>query len=539
MENENKENLESSDFDNNEHIETIGDNEKIESSDEIVSDETIDSPFEESAFEDAAEKETKTVTPSKKARDDVKPESKKSNSAMMILVALLVLVLGGMAFGFYKYNSGLPGYQPVKSVDKASIEALIKDANPMMLKQLSDNPEEKKKLTDNFKNVFAIANQANKDGLGNDVGSRRELANIELETIALSYDKEINKSAGAGPPMGLITEDQVNNFWNGSDGSQSFMDSIGLGGNSAAARETAFDTFLNSKIEMLKASNTMPQDRQISDEERKQARDYFAKTRIYYNEAKQKAGELGDEFWQKVNFQVKLQQAQFMARLYSQKVLEDKMKVTDEDVAAYLQSHPEIDNSAAKKKQAEEVLAKAKAGEDFAELAKTYSEDPGSKDKGGLYEGVTKGMFQPEFENAALALEPGKFTENLVETPFGYHIIKLIKKGTKKGEDGKEQETYDVRHVLIATGFKDPENPMARPMPPKEYAKTQLEKEKQDKVLDEIKVNNPIDVPEDFTIPPVDEQQLKMQMQKQIMQPPPGAPQPQPKTPPADAPKEK
>lgn len=530
MENENKENLESTDFETDENIDTVEDVENIELSDEIDSDETIESPFGESAFDESVDEKTETVIKAKKVKADVKPKAKKSNSATMVLIGLLVLVLAGMAFGFYKYNSGLSGYQPVTKIEKSEIEALIKDADPMMLKQMAGSPEEKKKLADNFQNIFAIANQANKDGLGTDANSRRELANLETETVALSYDKQLNKDAGNAPPFGLITEEQVNNFWNGTDGSQGIMDSIGLGGNSAAAREAAFDSFLDTKITMLKESNTMPQERQITDEERKQARDYFAKTRIYYNEAKQKGAELGDEFWQKANFQIKLQQAQFMARLYSQKILEDKLKVTDEDVAAYLQAHPELDNSEAKKKQAEEILEKAKGGEDFAELAKTYSDDPGSKEKGGLYENVNKGMMQPEFENAALALEPGKITDKLVETPFGYHIIKLIKKGTKKGDEGKEEETYDVRHILIGTGIKDPENPVSRPMPPKEFAKAQLQKEKQEKVLEEIKANNPVEVPEDFTVPEVNEEELKKQMQQQMLQPPPGAPQPQPQS---------
>lgn len=536
MENENKENFESTDFETDENIETVGDIENIElSEDENIDSvrQANDSPLKETSFNDDVieNSEISDKAASKKSSHKSKvvdkPQAKKSNSATIILLGLLVLALAGLAFGFYKYNSGLSGYQPVTKVEKSEIESLLKEADPMNLKQMADNPEEKKKLADSFRSIFAIANQANKEGVGSDANSRRELASVKIETTALLYDKYLNKNAEGAQPFSLISEERVNNFWKGTDGSQGITDSIGLGENSASAREAAFENFLNSKIDIMKESNMMPKERQLSEAERKQARDYYAKTRIYYNEAEQKGAELGDDFRQRANFQTKLQQAQFLARLYSQKVLTDKMTVTDEDVAAYIQSHPELDNSAAKKKQAEEILEKAKSGEDFAELAKTYSDDPGSKDKGGLYEGVDKGMMQPEFENAALALEPGKIDENLVETPFGYHIIKLVKKGTKKGEDGNEQETYDVQHILIGTGIKDPENPMSRPMPPKDFAKTQLQKEKQEKVLEEIKANNPVEVPEDFTVPEVDEEALKKQMQQQMMQQP-GAPQPQP-----------
>ncbi|QUH29534.1 peptidylprolyl isomerase [Vallitalea guaymasensis] len=82
------------------------------------------------------------------------------------------------------------------------------------------------------------------------------------------------------------------------------------------------------------------------------------------------------------------------------------------------------DKKAEVKAKAEEVLAKVKAGEDFEALVKEYSEDPGSKDKGGEYTFGRGSNFAPEFTEASFGMEPGDVTE-LVETSFGYHIIKL------------------------------------------------------------------------------------------------------------------
>lgn len=82
------------------------------------------------------------------------------------------------------------------------------------------------------------------------------------------------------------------------------------------------------------------------------------------------------------------------------------------------------DKKAEVKAKAEEVLAKVKAGEDFEALVKEYSEDPGSKDKGGEYTFGRGSNFAPEFTEASFSMEPGDVTE-LVETSFGYHIIKL------------------------------------------------------------------------------------------------------------------
>ncbi|MFO1511777.1 MAG: peptidylprolyl isomerase [Verrucomicrobiota bacterium] len=80
----------------------------------------------------------------------------------------------------------------------------------------------------------------------------------------------------------------------------------------------------------------------------------------------------------------------------------------------------------AKLKQAEDVRKRALAGEDFAKLAKEYSEDPGSKDTGGEYT-FPRGQMVPEFEAAAFSLGTNQISD-IVTTQFGYHIIKLNEK---------------------------------------------------------------------------------------------------------------
>jgi len=76
-------------------------------------------------------------------------------------------------------------------------------------------------------------------------------------------------------------------------------------------------------------------------------------------------------------------------------------------------------------KKAEDLLAKLKAGADFAELAKQNSEDPGSAQKGGDLDWITRGQTVPEFEQAAFTLKM-KELSGLIKTQYGFHIIQVL-----------------------------------------------------------------------------------------------------------------
>jgi len=82
------------------------------------------------------------------------------------------------------------------------------------------------------------------------------------------------------------------------------------------------------------------------------------------------------------------------------------------------------------KTKAETILKDLKGGKDFAAAAKENSQDPGSAVNGGDLGFFEKGQMVPPFEAAAFALNPGQMSE-LVETQFGYHIIKVAEKQTQ------------------------------------------------------------------------------------------------------------
>ena len=116
-------------------------------------------------------------------------------------------------------------------------------------------------------------------------------------------------------------------------------------------------------------------------------------------------------------YQQNIQQYQVNNRVHAEHILLMTVGKTDAEVG-------EI------KKKADDILAQIKKkGANFEELAKKYSEDPGSKAKNGDLGWLVHGQTVPEFEKAAFALNKGEISD-LVKSQFGFHIIKVLDKET-------------------------------------------------------------------------------------------------------------
>jgi len=105
------------------------------------------------------------------------------------------------------------------------------------------------------------------------------------------------------------------------------------------------------------------------------------------------------------------------------------------------------------KTQAQKVLDQIKNGADFAQMAQKYGSD-GTAAQGGDLGWFGKGEMVPEFETAAFALKKGELDPQLVETSYGYHIIKVTDRRTTNTKDAKgktaAKEEVKASHILFA-----------------------------------------------------------------------------------------
>ncbi|WP_159971144.1 SurA N-terminal domain-containing protein [Pseudomonas sp. 8Z] len=138
----------------------------------------------------------------------------------------------------------------------------------------------------------------------------------------------------------------------------------------------------------------------------------------------------------------------------------DSVNVTDEELQPLYQSEIanlaeqrqaahiliEGDDDAAKKK-IEEIKARVDAGEDFAALAKEFSQDPGSAANGGDLGYAGPGVYDPAFEQALYALKPDQVSEP-VRSEFGWHLIKLL------GVQAPEVPSFDSLKDKLARDYK-------------------------------------------------------------------------------------
>lgn len=176
--------------------------------------------------------------------------------------------------------------------------------------------------------------------------------------------------------------------------------------------------------------------------------DELVKKEMLYQEALKKGIDKDPQYKAKVEDFKKIT----LVGLLLEKVIEEKSKVTDEEVKAYYEKNKEEVSPASQMRvsqivvktsdEANGIYEKLMKGEDFAKIAKQSSLDPGSAKSGGDLGYLSKGQMKPEIESVAVKLKAGQFSPP-VKIPGGYLIVKVTDKKL-----GKPLEFDKVKNLI-------------------------------------------------------------------------------------------
>ncbi|HVF54910.1 MAG TPA: peptidylprolyl isomerase [Pyrinomonadaceae bacterium] len=349
---------------------------------------------------------------------------------------------------------------------------------PEIRARLASDEEERKSFAKDIQQMLATAEEAKKAGIGERPEIKLQMELSRSFVIAQAYSRK-RQEGGAASPEEIVSKAEI----------AAFLKEPG--------QDQQFEPFYQDYMKNGPGKGAL-----LSPEKRAELQTQWANVML----AKRKGLAAGIDKERRTQLVVMLQQARLLAGEYS-KQLAPRFKATEADIDAYIAAHPELDTKKARA-QAESIAQRAKAGEDFAALAKEFSTD-GSKDQGGDLGWFGRGMMVKPFEEAAFALKPGEVS-GVVESQFGYHIIKLEERRTQNGTDGKPAEQVRARHILIRYNSA-PQNRNAPPRNPREQAREAVEREKRDRVLDEIVARTRVTVADNYTV-------------SDIIEPPSGAP---------------
>jgi parvulin-like peptidyl-prolyl isomerase len=374
-----------------------------------------------------------------------------------VIVAILILVFIGGAFLFIQQSSSS---QKTVKLSKQDMELVFHEMLPPQAQQMiASNPEEKKKLVDEVRKILAVAQVAEREGYA-------QRPEVERQ-IAFQAEMSLNQAYRKKNPDLKVGEDQVNAYYQ--------------------AHPNDFDAFIQSDPRLAQ---------QAQGPRREDIKKQYGEFKVVADLARKEKLDRDDA----TRLQMLIDRSQILRNAYLSDLEKNADKlVSDAEVEQYYNDHKDefeevrirhiligtqappggdpskvLSKDDARKK-AQSVLDRARKGEDFVKLVTENSDDPGSKSKGGEYEFSRKSGMVPEFEEASFKLKPGEISD-LVETEFGYHIIKLEERRAGQATDQKtrqkiidkmKQEKIEARvnEIAQASSVEVPEDFDATPKP--------------------------------------------------------------------------
>lgn len=369
--------------------------------------------------------------------------SMKTRIAMILMVTLLAAGLSGCRNQY-------------KEITGQELTTLADSLPPMAQRELAENEKRRQEIIKKVKEIFALAQAGQAAGVDKTEKFKQQIA---IQADQLLAETEARKSSeGESKKPSEVTEAEITAY--------------------GTAHAAEFDALIKVMTEGQKEPPT------------KEQMDGMKKSWAEIKIRADRARKAGLDKEPGIQLQLKMQLAESLATAY-QISLDEKFKPTPEELKEHYKTNPEADPETVKKK-AEEVLQRVKAGEKFEELAKQYSAD-GSAANGGLMSWFGKGRMVPEFEAAAYSLPKGQ-PSDLVKTKFGYHIIRVEDKVTRKPEKGKddvaddkEQELVLARHILISTNAVD-------------EAENKIKQKKMTRAVEDATLKYPVAAPNDFLV---------------------------------------
>lgn len=450
---------------------TLNSNEETNQEEPSGEKEHVEAPIEVES-EDSGEADSSA--PTQAAAAAASPALAKRKSGVPAKVITAIVLVGLLGGGALLLQSSYSGPRTVK-LTSHDMQVIFQELlPPQKQQQVASNPEERKKLAGEIKKLLAVAQVAEQEGYA-------EHADIKSQ-LSFQQDMALNNAYRKKNSDAKVSDEEINAYHQ--------------------THPKDFDEFLQGNPRFQQ---------QAQGPQRDDLRKQFGEFRVIAERGRKEGLDREDA----TRLQMILDRSQVLAGAYLSELQKNADKlVSDAEVAQYYKDHTadfdEVrvrhilvstqpkedaeDEGDAKdgkdkkpadkpkpltkdeaRKKAADLLARVRKGEDFAKLAKENSDDPGSKDKGGEYDFFRRGNMVPEFEKAAFALKPGEVSD-LVETQFGFHIIKLEERRTAPDPSADQK----VKQQIV----------------------DKLKQDKLEQQIDQIAKDSPVVVPEDFDVTP-------------------------------------